>query len=243
MGLFDFFKSDAKQSRAVARWSKKLMEKYQQTAERKRAIEALTSIGTEEAVVALLQRYTYRTEQTIVDEDEKRMVYECVVSLGDKAVDGLKAYIEAQSALYWPVKALSEIVGQDEGAAIVLTALEGVPDSFGGNALRRPQLVDNLRGFAEVERVHKTLIVLLQDEDEEVVLRAIDALAAREDDPDVPLQIVPVMMREETSIRLRTLILELIIEKGWNVKRFKKALGDVLPESYFIDGVGVIRRR
>jgi len=243
MGLFDFFKTDAKESRAAAKWGKRLMEKYQQTAERKRAIEALTAIGTDEAIVALLQRYKYRTDATIVDEDEKEMVYRCVVSLGPRAVPGLIEYVSKDTPLYWPVKALRELVGDEEAARVVLDALEAIEDSFGANRDRREQLVDNLRGLSEVERVFQTLLKLATDDDEEIVIRAVDGLSTRKDDPEVPKAIVPLVLDEDTSHRVRTMIMELMLENEWNVKRFKKALMDKIPDAYFIDDTGVVRRK
>ncbi len=243
MGLFDFFKQDAKDARAVARWQKRLMNKYMQTAERKRAIEALTKIGTTEAVTALLGRYKYRTEATIVDEDEKQEVFDSLVSLGPGAVPALTLYIANESAIYWPVKALRKLVGDDEACQHVMTALEGVEDSFGGNADRRQQLVDNLRDFSEDPRVFALLLRLLEDDDEEIVIRAIDGLSTRKGDPAVVDAIVPKVIEEDTSHRVRTLVMELMIEQGWNVKKFKKALMERIPAQYFIDDTGVVQRR
>ena len=243
MGLFDFFSKDNKDSRAIGRWGKKLMNKYQQTGERKRAIEALTAIGTEEAVVQLLKRYEYRTEATILDEEEKELVHQSVLSLGDRAIPGLKQYINTQVYVYWPIKALRQIVGDHAAAGLVLEALEAVEDTFGTNQSRREQLVDNLRSVADDERVYKKLKELLEDDSEEIVIRAIDGLSARNDDPEVSLVVVPLVVNDATSVRVRTMILELIIEQQWNVKRFKKALTEKLPDAYFIDNTGVVRRR
>ncbi len=243
MGLFDFFKADARESRSVAKYAKLVMQKYQQTAERKRGIEALTAIGTDEAIIALLQRYKYRTDATIVDEDEKEMVYNCVVSLGERAVPGLIVYITKDTHLYWPVKALRQLVGDEETARVVLDTLEGIEDSFGANRDRREQLVDNLRGLSQIDRVFKTLLQLIDDDDEEIVIRAVDGLSTRKNDPEVPKRVVPLITNEGTSQRVRTMIMELMLENEWNVKRFKKALVDKIPGAYFIDDTGVVRRK
>ncbi|MFT7621029.1 MAG: hypothetical protein ACI9WU_000190 [Myxococcota bacterium] len=243
MGLFDFLNSDAKEARAVGRWQKRLMNKYMQTAERKRAIEALTQIGTEEAIVALLGRYKYRTEATIVDEDEKQEVFEAVVALGENAIPALNTYIANETAIYFPCKALRRVVGDEVAAATILQSLSAVPDSFGANADRRQQLVDNLRDFSDNPVVYQTLLGLMEDEDEEIVIRAIDGLSARSGDRAVVEAIVPRILQEETSHRVRTLVMELMIEKGWNVKRYKKALTGIIPAHYFIDDTGVVQRR
>ena len=243
MGLFDFLSRDSKDTRAVGKWSKRLMAKYQQTAERKRAIEALASIGSEEAVVALLRRYQYRTEATIVDEDEKEMVFHFVVQLGESAVPGLIQYIQNDTHLYWPIKALREIVGDEEAATQVLLALDGIDDSFGANRDRREQLVDNLRGLASDERVFERLVTMVSDDDEEIVIRAIDGLSTRSGELEVTQAVVPLLLDDERSHRVRTMIMELMIQHEWNVKRFKRSLLGKIPDSYFIDDTGVVRRK
>ena len=244
MALKDWFSKEGKDTRAVAKWGKKLMGKWQQTGERKRAIEALTEIGTEDAVVALLKRYQYRTDATITDEEEKEMVYQCVVSLGPKAVPGLIQFITNETAIYWPVKAMRAIVGDEEAGTHILTAFEQVPDSFGVNKERRQQLVANMREFVNVDdRVYRKLFELLEDEDEDVVIRAVDGLCTRGEAKEVTNRVVPILFDPNTSIRLRTLITELMIEQEWNVKVFRKKLAGNIPEAYFIDATGVVRRK
>ena len=88
MGFKNFFSSEGKEQRTVQRAGKKLLNKYQQTQERKRAIDILAGVGSEEAIVALLKRYQFRTESTIVDEDEKETVFNVCVNLGERAVPG-----------------------------------------------------------------------------------------------------------------------------------------------------------
>jgi hypothetical protein len=243
VGLFDFFSNENKEARAVGRWQNKLMGKYLQTTERKRAIHALTEIGTSESILALLKRYQYRTEASIVDEDEKELVFTRCVSLGRRAVPGLIQYINAETGIYWPVKALRQIVGDEEVTTQLLAALDNVEDVFGTNRQRREELVDQLRNFAEDDRVYDVLLGLLQDEDEEIVIRAVDGLSVREDDPDVAAAVVPLLVSEDSSHRVRTLIMELMLSQEWNVKRHKKRLKDVIPESYWIDDTGVVRRK
>jgi hypothetical protein len=219
------------------------MGKYLQTAERKRAIGALTEIGTSEAIVSLLKRYQYHTEQTIVDEDEKELVFQACVSLGHDAVPGLLEYINTEISIYWPVKALRQIVGEEVAVSELLKALDNIEDNFGANRQRREELVDQMRTYAEDDRVFDRLLACLGDEDEEIVIRAIDGLSVREDDPEVAEAIVPLLVNPDSSHRVRTMIMEQMLNQEWNVKRYKKQLKDVIPENYWIDDTGVVRRK
>jgi hypothetical protein len=243
VGFMKFFSSEGKEQRSIERAGKKLMNKYHQTAERKRAIEILAGVGTEEAVVMLLKRYQYRTEATIVDEDEKEVVFLECVELGHRAVAGCKSYIETETGIYWPVKALRKIVGDEETTTHLLAVIDGIEDTFGVNRARLEELVDNLRAFAHDDRVYDRLVLFLENEDEEIVIRAVDGLSTRLDDPSVCAQVVPLLLDEDRSPRVRTMILELMIEQQWNVKRHKKQLTDHLPDNYWIDDTGVVRRK
>ena len=83
----------------------------------------------------------------------------------------------------------------------------------------------------------------LADEDEDIVIRAEDGLCTRGGEKEVVNRVVPLLAADTTSIRLRTLITELMIEQEWNVKVFKKRLADKIPEAYFVDATGVVRRK
>ena len=48
---------------------------------------------------------------------------------------------------------------------------------------------------------------------------------------------------EDRSPRVRTMILELMIEQQWNVKQHKKQLAGHLPDNYWIDDTGVVHRK
>ena len=243
MGFRNFFSSEGKEQRAVQRAGKKLMNKYQQTQERKRAIDVLAGIGSEEAIVVLLKRYQYRTESTIVDEDEKETVFNVCVNLGERAVPGLEQYIATETGIYWPVKALRKIVGDERAAEHLLSTIDAMEDTFGVNRGRLEELVDNLRPLAELDSVFEVLVDMLKHEDEEIVIRAVDGLSVCKDDPEVVAEIVPLLLNEDQSHRVRTIILELMIEQSWNVKRYKKQLTDHIPNNYWIDDTGVVRRK
>jgi hypothetical protein len=243
MGFLDFFSKESKDARSIAKWSKRLMNKYQQTQERKRSVDALIQMGSTEAISACLRRYQYRTEASIVDEDEKSYVFESICQLGESAIPSLVQYISTEQGVYWPIKCLRRVAGDEETARHVMAAFAGIEDSFGANAQRREELVDNLRAFADQDDVFEQLCVLLRDEDEEIVIRAIDGLSARENDPRVAEHIVPKLLQDGTSHRLRTMIVEIMTENEWNVRNHKKEMVDVIPENYFIDGTGVVRRK
>lgn len=243
MALFGLFSKDTKG--AVEKHSKRLMNKYTQTADRLAAIDSLTKIGTEDAIAALLKRYQFRVEQSIADEDEKQQVYSSIVGLGDKAVHAIVQYIGTESGTYWPIKALRALAGDERTATHVIEAFDGITNSYGQNRERRQQLVDNLRNFANIDFVFDRLVTLVRDEDEEVVIRAVDGLSAREGRTDHVEGLFAILVDEATSVRVRMMIFEIVVDQGWTVAPEQIAgLAAVLPPQYTIDAkTGKVSRR
>lgn len=228
--------------KTVAKLYKKLTNKYHQSMERKRVIKVLADIGSDEAIMALLARFSYVTEGSIVDEDEKDLVYSIIISFGDNAVPALKEYIKTEPAIYWPLKALSELSGDETAIATVFEALDSINDRFDRSMERMTNLVSALRDFQTPE-VMKRLITLSRDESEEVRFLAVDGLAEFDKDQHAVDAILERLIDDEETIRVKKYVLDKLMERRWNVKRFKKELIDKLPEEYFIDDTGTVRRR
>ena len=51
-------------------------------------------------------------------------------------------------------------------------------------------------------------------------------------------------MCDDSVLRVRTLAVELIIEQEWSIpKAHKKAFREIIPQAYFVDDTGVVRRK
>lgn len=230
-----------KHSPQVARLLKKSTNKYGQVQDRQAALQALAELGTEEAIEALLQRYTFRIEQTIGDEEEKRMVFESLVRLGPPAVPPILRFLESQNAPYWPTKALTQIVGPEETVTHLLAIIEKMEAVFDRDIERKVELVSNLREFRD-PRVREVLMGFLQDENEEFRVQALEGLADLGSDEMGDLLVERLVDENETQ-RVKTAILNLLIDRKWKVKRHKDMIRKAIPEAYWIDDVGIIHRR
>ena len=65
MGLFDLLSKDKRDERARANHIKKALDKFAQSADRMRALEALAEDGSEESLYALLRRFGVKYDKTI----------------------------------------------------------------------------------------------------------------------------------------------------------------------------------
>jgi HEAT repeat protein len=233
---------EQKGDKQVLKLQKKLMNKYVQTTERKRVIGMLSDIGSDEAITALLGRFTYVTDGSIVDEDEKELVYEIIRAKGAGALPSLKQFINVEVNIYWPLRALTEIAGEETAVETLLDALDGILDRFDRSMERMTNIVSCFRDYDHPKALAK-LIELAKDESEEIRFLAVDGLTTFAEHGEAVDAILERLIDDEETGRVKTYIMDTLIEHRWNVKKFKKQLADKLPESYFVDDTGVIQRR
>jgi len=225
----------------IARLVKKVENKYGQPEDRRAAIKQLAEIGTTDAVRGLLRRFTFRIEQTIGDEEEKQMVFEEVVRLGPTSIPALLEFLERENSPFWPTRALREIVGDEQAVTHLLDIIDRTEAIFDRDIERKVELVSNLREFQDV-RVKERLLGLLQDENEELRVHALEGLAER-DAEEITDVLVERLLDENETQRVKTTVLNLLIDRKWKVKRHKEAIRKVIPQTFWIDDVGVIHRR
>ncbi|MCA9519354.1 MAG: HEAT repeat domain-containing protein [Myxococcales bacterium] len=244
MGWKEFVERHKKRraERQVERNEKRLMNKWQPSPERKRAIDVLYEIGSEAAVESLLKRFTYSTEGSIVDEDEKSMVYERLLALHEVTVEPLKRFIKREEAVYWPLKALVRAADEDTAVATLLEAIRAIPESYGTDLKRKEQLVSNLREFRR-DDVFDALIECLADSAEEIRFLAVDGVLVFPEDRAMPHLVARLADPEETS-RVKMQILEMLVENKWKIdKKEKSKIAGNIPQNYFIGDTGAVLRR
>ena len=243
MGLKDFFatRRASRSEKQIAKAAKKLMNKHIQTAERKHCIDLLEQAGSLVAIRGILGRFTFRVDVGIVDEDEKEIAFKALLRLGPAAIPAIQVFIREETAVYWPLRALTEAAGEDMAVDILLEEIAGITEGFDRDVARKHELVSNLREF-ENPKVLGTLVKLLEDEAEEIRILAIDGLSVY-DGKDIVGHLVPLLGDEEETGRVKQMVLDLLVQRRWNVKRYKRALAANLPEHFWIDDTGVVQRK
>ena len=169
MGLKEilFGSGETREERQINKVKKRLMNPHRQTDDRKYAAQELMQIGSPEAISALLQRFTYRTENGITDEGEKTFVFDCVVELGINAKKPIEEYVMTRVEVYWPLQAFRKIAGDEDALELLLKALETVESGYSEQERRKSELISNLREFQD-ERALERLIEALLDSNDDV---------------------------------------------------------------------------
>jgi hypothetical protein len=236
VGLFDLFSKKGAQS-PVQKLAPKVADKRGMAPDRWDAIQALIKFDNEEAIDALLVRFTFYVDPTITDQEEKDAVFNAIVAKGGLALEPLKRFIAKAESLSWPLKMLDRIVSPDEVLSILLELLASMDTEYERDPQRKLQILAELetrRGAQVVERVKP----FLEDVHETARFHAVGAVLAQDNAEEAREAMLTALAREE-SVRIRARALDGFGQRGWSVDPARVAL----PDAFGLDANGVPRRR
>lgn len=241
MGFFGFGKSDNAMSK-VDKLRHKATNAFGQALDRQYAMKALYQMGTPEALEALLQRFSINANVSIVDQDEKRELYEWLVSAGEKAVIPIENYVSKADGVYWPLRALKEIAGIDRAVESLLRALDRAETLDMRVNEQKAQLVSNLRDF-EHPKVLERLKGLCRDKSDDVRMMALDGLLTYGEAEALPI-VAERLLDPEESHRIRSVLFEQLVDHGWSLAAWQQAIQEtgVMPGHYTFGARGEIAR-
>jgi hypothetical protein len=237
VGLFDFLTKKNAQT-AVQRLAAKAADKRGMAPDRWEALQALTKIDSEEAVEALLLRFTFYVDPTITDQEEKDSVFNAVVAKGSLAVAPLKRFIRKAESLSWPLKMLEQVLPAEEVLSILLDLLRTMDTEYERDPQRKLQVLAELearRGPQVVEAV----MPFLKDVHEPARFHAVGAVLAQEA-PEAARAALAEACTAEDSMRIKGRILDGFASHGWSMT---PAQAGRLPDGFTLDAKGVPRRR
>jgi HEAT repeat protein len=245
MGFKEFLanRREKKRAQTIGTMTARLANAYGQTPERKRAILVLQDIDTDEALMGLLQRYKFNAEKSIVDEDEKEMIYEILLAKGPRVLPLLRAYLETETTIFWPLKLLRVIGGDELTVGILLELLADIPDDYVDTRMmdRKLSLISQLRDFQD-PRILEILLGLVDDKEEEIRFYAVDAISTYPG-PETTRLLVERLLDTEETARIRNYVMDLLVQNKWQVKTQRKELRASLSDAFWIDDTGIVQRK
>ncbi|MBM4342894.1 MAG: hypothetical protein FJ100_05915 [Deltaproteobacteria bacterium] len=240
MGFFDFFTGGNDPQKQIDKLKRILMDQYRQREQRLEAIDDLVRMGTPAALAALLERFTLRVSGPTVDEQEKQYTYEKIALWGPSAVEPLQQFIFAKDAVYFPLRALRDLAGDDVAVDTLLKAIADCDPGYHQGLDRLREVVSNLRDFRH-DRVRDALIGLLQSRSNEIRFYALDGLAGYPPD-QIAEHFAGRMIDQAESQRVKALAYELALEHRLPLEPWVEALAPVLPPNYALDADGHLAR-
>lgn len=238
MGLFDAFKGGGG---GLKKHVTRVANKRAQRHERWESIQALASDGSEEALRALLTRFTIRVDPSITDGEEKNEAFRGIVRHGDAALGPVRDFLESSDTLAWPLKILKEIQSEEQVTTILLELLANMDTEYERDPQKKIDVIASLEERQDT-RIVDSVTRFLEDMNETVRFHAVGAILAQAEADDAREALTKALLAEE-SVRVRMRILDGYIERGWAVADVKDEAAKRMPAGYSLGKKGEIRKR
>ena len=245
MGLFDFLgkkkpSGGEGSEREVARFERTVGNKLSQNIDRQEAIDALAKMGTRASAAALLKRFDWLMDPTILDSEEKEAALAGIVRAGEEAIEPIRAYCRKSASLTWALKALAKIVPAERHADELLALLDQFDTEYIRNPEPKIQLITELSHHAS-DDVRIAVEPFLNDASEPVRFAAATTLFELSM-PESVASLVAALETEE-SLRIKNRIAQGLVERKWEVPAdMLETCKAALPNDFRLDGRLITRR-
>jgi HEAT repeat protein/PBS lyase HEAT-like repeat-containing protein len=239
MGLFDLFKAGdkkgASKANPAAKWADRV-EKRAQNYDRQEAINALSEMGTSEAVEVLLKRFTFHMDPSITDQEEKDAAFRGILKAGRAAVAPVRAFAAKAESLAWPMKIMDELLDEPEYVEELLKWLERWDTEYAKFVDPKVQILTTLEEHKH-PRIREEVERFLEDVNEPSRFHAVNALFAQGDAAALPALLK--LLVDEESVRVRNKIVEGLVARGWEIPADQReAASRAMPGGYTVDVKG-----
>jgi PBS lyase HEAT-like repeat len=230
---------EEREERGVRRLQKKAMEKFGPVENRQGAIEELGKMRSPRAIEALLTRYTIRVDPGITDDEEKQRVLALIHEAGAPiAAEPVKAFILSRDEVAWPLKALSDLLPEDQVLQFLIEVLRKTGSEYSRVPEKKVLLLHAAASHVSPDLV-PVLLPFLDDMEDEVQIAAAQALAAQKDErAREPLLRRFLAAHEGSNARVREALAGLLVETGFDVKGYTPKVEAALPAAYKLDSKG-----
>lgn len=235
MGLFDFL--NKKHSSPLHKHAARVADRRALAADRWESLQVLVKQDSEESTRALLARFTFHSDPSITDQEEKETAFKAIMARGATAVVPLKQFIAKAESLSWPLRMLDNLLAPDEVLTVLLEQLTTMDTEYERDPQRKLQVLSELEG-RHGPAIVAAVIPFFVDVNESARFHAIGAAFAQENAEDAKQALLELLARED-SVRVRVRALEGCSQRGWALE---PNLTSRLPEGWSLDG-GVPKRR
>lgn len=247
MGLFDLFKGkgnkgkDEKKSSPAAKWAEAASSKRAQAYDRQEAIAELAKLGTPDAVEALLRRFTFQTDPSITDQEEKEEAFRGILRAGKDAIEPVRAFVAKAESIAWPMRILKEILSEDELVEELIVWLSRWDTEYSKFDEPKLQILAALEDYRH-EKIRAAVEPFFKDFNEPARFNAVATTFAQKD-PEAVRPVIDLLLDEE-SVRIRAKVAEGFHSLGWEIpEELRDAVRKALPPQYGVDGAGLVTKR
>jgi HEAT repeat protein len=240
--------------RAIAKLTKKALNKDTQGADRMAALEKLRDIAlddrdeeaSEAAMIGLYKRLELSMPDKLIDdEDEKNWAYDvCLNEVGKRGLAALERSVVDMESISWHLRLLEKLADAEEHWQVLEKIIERNEPGYERDPTRKQQLIHHL-GDTKDARAAQALLQYLEDHDETVRFYTVEALFKHADEKLACEPMIKALIRpEEESRRLRNRIAEGFMDAGWSVGSSRAEVEKVLLDPFVVDPKsGKIKRK
>jgi HEAT repeat protein len=249
MGLFDFFKKGGKDGKpdpskaasSAAKWAEAATSRRAQAYDRQEALQELAGMGTPEAAEVLLKRFTFTTDPSITDQEEKDLAFEGVLKAGTDAIPVIRAFAAKAESLAWPMKVLKELMTEEQVASELVSWLERWDTEYAKFIDPKLQILVALEDYKH-DKIREAVEPFTTDVSDDARFAAVAALLAQDDAACVPALVS--MLEDEESVRIKTRTLDGLAQRKWVIAEdLREPLRKGMLSGYTIDGDGLVQKR
>ena len=243
MGFLDMIGMGGPEGK-VRRLAKKSQEKFGPPENRQGAIEELGELRSEPAIEALLQRYTFRVDPGITDDEEKARVLALIVQAGDVSLPPVKKFILGRDEISWPLRALSQLLPEAEVVKFLVEVGRKVGSEYSRVPEKKVLLLHALKEHQAPAEITPIVLPFLEDMDDEVQIAAAEVIV-KQADPGGREPLIQHFLKahEGSNARVREALAGLLADSGWDVKGYTPKVEAALPEAYKLDSKGKVLRK
>jgi hypothetical protein len=241
MGLFDIFSKEKREERARAGNIQRATNKYAQTGDRYKAMEALATEGSDEALYGLMRRFGMTYDKSIEDEQEKEWAFDTLVSKGEAALPAVKRYLAFADSVSWPLRVLQKVApNKDAELEMIAEVLARHEPGYERDPTKKIQLIRHI-GLMKHPKGSALVAPYLDDMDEGVRFATIEALLSLKSEQEARDKLLELFVSDtEESLRLRLRIAEGFADLGWLVQGHRGGVEKKLPDGFKLDREGHI---
>ena len=234
MAFFGLFGRSPEQ--AIQKHAARLGNKRAQAQDRWESIKTLREMGNAAAVEALLQRFTYTSDPSITDQEEKEAACEAIIAVGEPALDPIRNFLRKNDTLSWCLRMLRALLEPEAVVGVLLELLDDMDTDYERDPQKKNQVLAILEDTVD-PRITDAALRFVDDVNETARFNAVGAVLAQADAEMHRERLLQVLLAEE-SMRVRARILDGFIQAGWELGEAAADVRTQLPTGYAIDARG-----
>jgi hypothetical protein len=242
MGLLDSLFGGGTPAEKAQKLKSKATQKYGDPATRQKALQQLSELKHPDSVPVLMQRFTFAVDPQTTDAEEKQHVFETICELGPDAMPHVKEFLtRSDFASSWAVRILDAVLTPEQTLHVVTDELA----RLGANYTRDPEKKEVLIRFLEGKQhpdVGPALMPFIHDMSDDVKMAALKVMGTVKH-PAAREEILKLLVEEETAKRVQTACVQALFEAGYEVQGYREKVEKRLPDGYFVDKSGLVKKR